>query len=67
MKKLKLGEVNVQSFVTNLNSEEENEIKGGVTQFGCNPTGEMACWTEHPWCYVSGSPCTWYMHCTAPK
>ncbi len=67
MKKLKLGNVQVQSFVTNLEDAHQNEVKGGATQFGCEPTGEIACWTQRPWCYVSGSPCTYGAFCTAPK
>lgn len=67
MKKLKLGDVTVKSFVTNLKSEEKKEVKGGVTRAGCEPTNELACMTDPPWCYVSGSPCTWAWYCTAPK
>ncbi len=67
MKKLKLENVQVQSFVTNLEDEKQEGLKGGATQYICAPTGEIECWTQHPWCYYSGSPCTQIAFCTSPK
>ncbi len=58
MKKLKLESVQVQSFVTNLEDAHQGKVKGGDTDYGCGPTGEIECWTRIPWCYYSGNPCT---------
>ncbi len=67
MKKLKLGNVQVQSFVTNLKDAQQRHVRGGATNYGCEKTGEYVCWTKIQWCYVTGNPCTNMLGCTAPR
>jgi len=70
MKKMRLNEVKVQSFVTNGEISNKNEIKGGGS--GNCATGQIACNTQEPYCYPTDQyPCTYApcsgLWCTAPK
>ena len=58
---LSLGDLKVKSFVTSMEAGENRKVRGGAftdncTNFLCDPTGEIACWTLHPWCCANTSP-----------
>ncbi len=67
-KKIKLGEIKIQSFVTNLEPQKLRHLKGGDCGCGCGAGCECTCaalCTEETCETCIGTPCrdpnyTWY-------
>jgi|GEM_PF-2932956 len=69
-KKLNLKELTVKSFVTDLENEKEQTVKGGGFSNGsiCNTVEPEFCnWTYNAWCVSNGHCNTYEAFCTAPK